>query len=162
MILDISKAVDGVKYDYSFSEDVDLSLYDKRSIEPKTPLEVDGYYVVEKDVVSVVGNARVTILTPCDRCLADVTIEQDVRYDVVYDKSGDDGTYIYTGYTIDITDAVNEALIFAFPTQVLCDSDCKGLCPYCGCNLNKEECQCRQEIAERSNPFSILKEQLRR
>ncbi len=162
MLLDLQRAVDGVKYDYSFAVDADLSIYDGRPVTPKTQLIVTGYYVVDDDVVSVTGDARVTVVAQCDRCLESVVIEHVADYNVIYDKSGDDGTYIYTGYTIDLTNAVNEALTFTFPSLILCNEDCKGLCPYCGCNLNDKECNCRQELADKNNPFSILKEQLRR
>ncbi len=161
MLLDLTRAVDGIKYDFSFEEDVDVDLYG-RHITPKTSLKVCGYYVVDDDVVTVVGDASVTVVAQCDRCLKDVEIEHCADFDVIYDKTADDGTYTYAGYTIDLADAVNEALTFTFPSVVLCDEECKGLCPYCGQDLNVGECQCRQEMADKSNPFSILKEQLRR
>ncbi len=162
MLLDLTRAVDDIKYDFSFVVDVDKSIYDGRDVEANTALSVEGYYIVQDDVVTVVADMDVAVTTRCDRCLQPVTIEHTAGLDVIYDKKGEEGTYPYQGYTIDLQDAVNEALTFTFPSLVLCKADCKGLCPYCGQDLNQKECRCKQIKAEKSNPFSILKEQLRR
>ena len=37
---------------------------------------------------------------------------------------------------------VEECLFINEPFKVLCDEDCKGLCPSCGANLNQEQCSC--------------------
>ena len=34
-------------------------------------------------------------------------------------------------------------MIMANPAKVLCSKDCKGICPKCGTNLNKEKCKCK-------------------
>ncbi len=162
MLLDLQRAVDGVKYDFDFSIDIDTSIYDGREVKALTPLTVEGYYIVQDDVVNVIVDITVDVESKCDRCLKKVTINHTAELDVLYDKIGEDGTYLYQGYTIDLKDAVNEALTFTFPSLLLCKEDCKGLCPYCGQDLNQKECQCNQIKAEKSNPFSILKEQLRR
>jgi len=36
----------------------------------------------------------------------------------------------------------------AFPIQVLCTDNCRGLCEQCGTNLNRETCQCSPEEAD--------------
>ena len=58
--------------------------------------------------------------------------------------------------TVDITDDVRDALALAIPMKHLCKPDCKGLCPNCGHDLNKEECICLP--AEIDNEWSALKE----
>jgi len=44
--------------------------------------------------------------------------------------------------SVDLTPEMRESIILAFPTSPLCNSDCRGLCPLCGTNLNKSECKC--------------------
>ncbi len=46
---------------------------------------------------------------------------------------------------IDILPDLREALILAIPMVHLCRPDCKGLCPTCGENLNREQCDCHEE-----------------
>ena len=43
---------------------------------------------------------------------------------------------------IDILPDIRDALILAIPMKHLCRPDCKGLCPVCGKNWNREECMC--------------------
>ncbi|HBG60569.1 MAG: hypothetical protein A2Y03_03560 [Omnitrophica WOR_2 bacterium GWF2_38_59] len=43
---------------------------------------------------------------------------------------------------IDLGEEIRQEVILNLPTKVLCDKDCKGLCPNCGKNLNNEKCKC--------------------
>lgn len=58
--------------------------------------------------------------------------------------------------SFDITERVREAIILALPLKPLCREDCRGLCPRCGTNLNRGNCQCG---GQKSDPrWSKLKE----
>lgn len=46
---------------------------------------------------------------------------------------------------INLIPFVEECLFINEPFKVLCDESCKGLCPGCGVNLNREACRCTQE-----------------
>ena len=59
------------------------------------------------------------------------------------------------GDEIDLDEVVREQIYFSLPMKSLCREDCRGLCPVCGINLNKEECKCRREIGHPG--FSELK-----
>ncbi|MBN1225748.1 MAG: DUF177 domain-containing protein, partial [Deltaproteobacteria bacterium] len=43
---------------------------------------------------------------------------------------------------IDLTEVVREQILLAVPMIPICKEDCKGLCPYCGQNLNQCKCVC--------------------
>ena len=45
----------------------------------------------------------------------------------------------------EIGDLVREAVILALPLKPLCSGDCKGLCPVCGADLNRSQCDCVRE-----------------
>jgi len=45
---------------------------------------------------------------------------------------------------INLTPDVREDILLALPMVVLCSADCRGLCPGCGANLNREKCKCRR------------------
>ncbi|MGD9115681.1 MAG: DUF177 domain-containing protein [Dehalococcoidia bacterium] len=49
---------------------------------------------------------------------------------------------IDTNHELDLTDAVRQYALMALPMKPLCRSDCAGLCPVCGQNLNQGECKC--------------------
>ena len=43
---------------------------------------------------------------------------------------------------IDLAPCVWEELVFAQPSRFVCEETCRGMCPRCGVNLNKEVCRC--------------------
>jgi len=45
---------------------------------------------------------------------------------------------------LDISTDVRDAVMISMPMRMLCDDDCKGLCPSCGVNLNNESCDCKE------------------
>lgn len=51
----------------------------------------------------------------------------------------------YRDEGIDLGEVVREQLYLALPMKPLCREDCKGLCPVCGVNRNRETCTCQQE-----------------
>jgi len=104
------------------------------------------------------AHAQVILSVPCDRCLEPVSIPFDIDVNTVleFDEDGklieteddyDELCYI-NGYDLDVDGMVREEIMIGFPMKVLCDEDCKGLCPVCGTNLNKCECGCDREVLD--------------
>jgi len=58
--------------------------------------------------------------------------------------------------TLDLTDEVRETIILAFPNYPVCRESCRGLCPRCGVNLNREKCGCKPTEAGHWSAFSSL------
>lgn len=59
--------------------------------------------------------------------------------------------------TVDLTDEVRETIILGFPNYPVCGESCRGLCPRCGVNLNREQCNCKPVVdTERWNAFNDL------
>jgi uncharacterized protein len=63
-------------------------------------------------------------------------------------------TDYYTGEVVDLESILREQIILMIPFKPLCDEVCKGLCPRCGANLNRETCHCRPEAV--NSPFAGL------
>jgi len=61
----------------------------------------------------------------------------------------------YDGAGVEVNDIFWEQVALALPLKVLCSEGCRGVCPSCGGNRNREECGCIGE--KRSTPFEILK-----
>ena len=72
----------------------------------------------------------------CDRCLAQANAAQIHHFAEDFDKSDaiDD--------SLDITELLRDELLANQPIKNLCKTDCKGLCPKCGKNLNEGDCGC--------------------
>lgn len=60
--------------------------------------------------------------------------------------------------SIDLTNDIREDILLALPINLVCSSSCRGLCPCCGANLNKESCACAQQ--QRRAAWNVL-DQLR-
>jgi uncharacterized protein len=43
---------------------------------------------------------------------------------------------------VDLTPEIREAIVLNFPAYPVCRGDCRGLCPRCGVNRNRETCRC--------------------
>ena len=75
---------------------------------------------------------------PCMRCLEDAAPEIEVDAREV-DQPGDveelSSPYVRGG-ELDVARWAHDSLALAIPVQVLCRTDCAGLCPTCGANLN--------------------------
>jgi uncharacterized protein len=48
----------------------------------------------------------------------------------------------YRDRLIELGEMVREQLVLTVPMKRLCREDCKGLCPRCGINKNRENCEC--------------------
>jgi len=48
----------------------------------------------------------------------------------------------YSGEVVDLESLLKEQIVLMVPLKPLCAEDCRGLCPRCGANLNRESCNC--------------------
>jgi uncharacterized protein len=48
----------------------------------------------------------------------------------------------FEGDEIDLWPPVYEQIVLSLPMKPLCHEDCRGLCPVCGVNRNRESCLC--------------------
>lgn len=94
------------------------------------------------------GKAKTEVKRDCDRCLE--SFLQNVHApDICIFKEVQDEDYI------DLTDDLRDDILLALPQRAVCQEDCLGLCPECGCNLNMNECDCEQQTDDES-PWSDL------
>ena len=56
--------------------------------------------------------------------------------------------------SVDITEDLREEILLNVPAFAVCSADCKGICPRCGVDLNKDSCACKTE--EGPTPWSAL------
>ena len=129
------------------------------------PVEFDGAVtntgndtLILKGIVSTTGTSR------CARCLKEVVSRIEANVDVTFtsqyhrdqtaqELQDPEEEYTYTGYSIVLDRALRDSLILALPFRVLCSEDCKGICEWCGGNLNEKDCKCN---AGHENGASLL------
>jgi uncharacterized protein len=61
----------------------------------------------------------------------------------------------YDGKGIEVTDIFWEMVALELPLTVACSEECRGVCPTCGANRNREACTCSGGSAQ--SPFDVLK-----
>jgi uncharacterized protein len=80
--------------------------------------------------------------------------EEEVRL-----KRGDTEIGFFEGRGLFLADVLAEQVLLTIPMKVICRSDCRGLCPHCGANLNHEECRCESHAADpRLAPLARLRQ----
>ena len=107
-------------------------------------IRVNGSVMNTGSSLRVVGTVDTCRSFVCDRCLAEGAREITLDFSEDYAKTpGEtDEVALYDGETIILDDLVRDTLLVAEPLRELCKSDCKGLCPVCGQNLNEGMCGC--------------------
>lgn len=81
----------------------------------------------------------------CGRCLepVDYVIEGEIKRSIVKESNnGDDEVVVVESTVVDLYDVIYNEIVLNLPQQVVCDEECKGLCPNCGENLNTGACEC--------------------
>jgi uncharacterized protein len=68
----------------------------------------------------------------------------------------------YQGEGLELEDVLREQVLLAVPIKQLCRETCKGLCPQCGKNLNRETCDCAApQLDARWSALKDLKDKLK-
>ena len=85
---------------------------------------------------------RVRLHGPCMRCLRDAYVDIAVdaqEYHASADGAPDElrSEYVVAD-ELQLSQWARDAIAMALPTQILCRSDCAGLCPVCGKDLSEE------------------------
>jgi uncharacterized protein len=118
---------------------------------------------VSKDAqkVRLAGRVQTTLETDCGRCLEPFTVPVDAKLDLMFlpdagdgavqvagekeVREEDTGVSFYKDDTIDLGEVMRDEFFLALPMKPLCKDDCKGLCPLCGANWNRDVCACKEE-----------------
>ena len=113
-------------------------------------LIVDGKVMNNGQNLSVSGLVRGRGTFSCSRCLEPFSLpltipfSEEFKEDAGAQADEDIDVTFFQGDEIDLTETVRESIVLAEPLKPVCAEDCRGLCPHCGINLNKESCDCEQ------------------
>ncbi len=161
MRIDIStiKDIKGASVEVELEGPLDPMAIAGTTLTPVTPV-----YVVAKatctghSAILVQGKAKAKLQAECHRCLEKFMFDVETEFQEQYCKasygpspgpaSEQDDVLTYNGDFVDISKEVNSLLALSLPIQLVCSSECKGLCPVCGKNLNDGECACPDEVGD--------------
>ena len=132
------------------------------------PLKVDAVAELSGSEIRIRGRVGTSLEACCDRCLVSVAIPVERHFDLSYRPVStiaraeevelpEDELEVgfFSGDGIELADLATEQVILSVPMKVICQTDCRGLCPVCGANLNFEKCGCLP--SQENSPFSFLK-----
>ena len=137
------------------------------------PVVVSGRVQRIAGLVEVEGEVRVEARMACGRCLEDLSLPLDARFCLTFSRElpeivdEEDGAEVelsaeemglipFSGDEIDLREAIQEQVVMALPLRPLCRTECRGLCPQCGADLNRETCSCEAPVF--NNRFGTLRE----
>lgn len=120
----------------------------------KNGADVKGKAYARADIVYLDLNISFDFFGVCDRCAED--IQKSYSFDVnrivvshLENEEEDDDYIVVEDNVLDLDEFVYQEIQLFLPQKMLCSDDCKGLCPKCGKNLNKEKCGCEKEVDPR-------------
>ena len=142
--------------------ELDFSQVDYRGTQPfATPVRVIGEITNRAGVVELDAEAVFEYSGACDRCLTPFVRSHTVpvRHVLVTSLENEDSDFVLLDeYRLDLDDLVLADILLELPSKDLCKEDCRGLCPYCGKNLNEGLCGCK---TDREDPrLAVLKQLL--
>jgi uncharacterized protein len=133
--------------------------------------ETRGAREVVEDI-RLVGDLSAKVEMHCARCLEPVDRTVSEAFDLLYrpqgvDRRGDEVSIsraeteigYYQGEGLLLEDVLKEQMLLALPVKQVCSTECKGLCPQCGRNLNVESCDC---VTTMSDPRWAALEDIRK
>jgi len=156
---------EGLRYEIS-----DESWFPDHYVQRSGPVRCEVLLKRDGDArILLTGRIRTTVALDCDRCTESYSLQLDdsfkLDFEYAPEKSADQGEHecsssemdmIYLKEpVIDLFEILTQQIFLMIPEKNLCSESCKGLCPCCGINLNRETCDCKKEL--KSSPFAVLK-----
>lgn len=117
------------------------------------PVHISGAIRNTADVVYMDGLLTADLSTVCSRCACPVRKHLSVpmvhTFVTEVQNEDTDDFIILPDMVLDLDALAEEDLVLNLPSKVLCQDDCKGLCPTCGKNLNDGPCDCKAPVDPR-------------
>lgn len=118
----------------------------------------------DEEAFRLVGSLAVTLELECVRCLEPIRFDIREALDLLFLptsanvgpandeerelKDEDLAVSFYQDERIDLSLLMREQVYLALPMKPICRSDCLGLCPECGTNLNLSSCGCDRDTVD--------------
>lgn len=131
---------------------------DQEEFRVVAPVEFTAQVSKDAQKVRLTGKVRTTLEADCGRCLEPFPIPVDATFDLLFLPESEEpstrekeiadvdiGVSFYKDDAIDLGEVMREQFILALPMKPLCQPECRGLCPVCGINRNRETCECRTD-----------------
>ena len=165
MKIDITPIKEGKGLSLVRDVELDLAWEDREAgIRLLAPWRVHAKVVHAEAGYLLTGKAQGSYMAWCDRCLLPLEKEMAVTFSECFvpvyqgEQGNDDECRLLENDQIDLKEVILEKIILELPMKHLCSTECAGLCPHCGVNLNEETCACKAPPDPRLSKLSQLLE----
>lgn len=125
------------------------------------PVKIKLHLAQAGDRVRLLGTVSSALVRTCSRCDSEFVapleagIEEyfipahspEARFNQAL-SAEEMNVFTYEDNHIDLVEVIRQNLISAIPMRPLCKEDCKGLCPFCGQDLNLKDCGCAESTKD--------------
>ena len=142
--------------------------YHDTAFRQAAPLQFQVTAELQGGEIHIRGHLSTTLEAACDRCLSRVELPVDSHFDLLYQPmqtiakeevveipKDEMEVGFFQGDGIELAEVATEQVILSVPMKVVCRSECRGLCPGCGANLNLTQCNCSAG-PKSDSPFASL------
>jgi uncharacterized protein len=164
--------LEGKSSAFAHTYEADEIVLDEENTRLTEAPQINGRLTRSGHEVRLQGTITARAEVDCDRCLKALSVPVLTDFDVTYVPAADYydaasaelqeedlGLSVFDGEAIDLDELVREQVLLAMPPRMLCAEECRGLCPVCGADKNREECACEvREIDPRWAGLARLKQ----
>ncbi len=101
-------------------------------VEGAVHAEASAFFESSSNQVILTVHVRGRVHRLCSRCLTDVVEEVDKEEELEVFPDETQGKYL------ELRPFIESGMKLGFSSKPLCRPDCRGICPYCGADLNRE------------------------
>ncbi len=130
MIIDVRKLNAQKKYSgrLEFEYEAPENLIDIPFVKFSSPVKVEAEYeLFEDDSLELRGKIHYTLEGQCSRCLKETSERVEGELDAYFQPFKDGEDYAYSGGVIDLTNAVNDAIMSSMPRTLSCGENCQDI-----------------------------------
>ncbi len=154
MFLELEPIFNNIGEKLEFDYEMDLSALEISTVFPfQKPVKIKGSVFNRAGVVWLSAEAKLEFDAPCDLCAQQTVTPLTIPvYHVLVtslNNEENDELILLESFRFDLDELVTEDILLSLPSRHLCKEDCKGVCQYCGKNLNQDSCSCSAPLDPR-------------
>ena len=130
MLIDIRKLNAQKKYsgEMEFTYSAPETLIEIPFVKFAAPVKISfSYEIYEDDSVDIRGSVSYRLEGQCSRCLQPAAMDVEGELDAYFEPRKDFEDYGYSNGILDLTKAVEDAVMASMPFSVSCGNDCKSI-----------------------------------
>jgi len=153
MKVNLSNLINGSDYQIELDDTFEINEIktEGNDIKFNRPVEVNGGIFNTDDGIYLQAKVSFEYTTSCARCLKNITKNEVAMldYKIVYENDQEslteDELILEKGNILNLKEPIISSILLSLPMKTICDDECKGICPQCGKDLNKGDCNCEDD-----------------